>query len=302
VLEQWLGAWDRRKAAFLIDLASTANVISPIKTWPILSIGREYVTKHRGSAHGAADDDFERTWHHAALGLLQEHSLATYEDKYLDGLRPPSATGVDRLALAHGIAQEQRCWNDRPDLSRAGDAADTVTRAAGGKVTGDGASASMVTSARERQELCWQDALTRFAVAFSSPGTNAEAHVRSAWVLFQQERPKDALAMLDGVTTGDDRELAYWAGLFGGRINDALGRHAEAERAYRAALAASPGAQSAGIGLALTLFKMDRDHDADAVALAVRTRSGSVADPWWTYPMADRRFVDGWIDALRRQR
>jgi hypothetical protein len=303
VLEDWLGAWDSRKAAFLIDVAQTANVISPTRTWPILAVGRDYVTHHRG-ARNAAVDEFERTWHHAALGLLQQHGLATYADMYLDGLLSPapspSPSGTDRLPLARGIAQEQRCWSIRPDLARAGDAADTVTRAAGGKVTSDGASRSVVNEERARQATCWQDALTKFAVAFSNDGTGAEAHVRSAWILFQLERPKDALATLDGVTTGDDRELAYWEALFRGRIDDALGRHADAERAYRAALDASPDAQSAGIGLALTLFKLSRDAEADAVALAVRTRSRSAVDPWWTYPMADRRFVDGWIDVLRR--
>src|SRR5262249_6418177 len=159
-----------------------------------------YVTSRRSSPTAAADDEFVRTWHHAALALLQQHGLVVYEERYLEGLLPPPASAVERLTLAYGIAQEQRCWNDRLDLSQAGDASEAVTRASGkGSTNRDGVAGSALATARERQQMCWQDALTRFAAAFSNQGTSAEAHVRSAWILFQLGRPKDALGALEDV-------------------------------------------------------------------------------------------------------
>jgi hypothetical protein len=104
---------------------------------------------------------------------------------------------------------------------------------------------------------------------------------------------------MSAVEPGDDRELAYWTALFRGRIADVLGRDRDAERAYRAALAAAPDAQSAGIGLTLALFRMNRSEEAEAMGMAVRTRSASVVDPWWNYHGGDQRFVARWIGELR---
>ena len=299
VLDDWLGTWDQRKAVFLIDLARTATVASPPRIWPILSSGRRYVTEHARSS--GVVNEFERLWHYTALGLLQHHAFADYEDRYLDALktRPLSAT-PDRITLARGIAQEQRCWNDRPELDRAGADADAVARAAGQDVASHwGISRSVLNEARKQQEACWSEALTRFRAAFSSDDAGDEARVRGGWILFQLGQPRDAFEMIDGASPEDDPELTYWAGLFRGRIADSLGRHPEAEHAYRAALQASPDAQSAGVGLALTLFKMNRDADADAVAFKVRSRPTSAADPWWTYINADFRFVERWTIRLR---
>jgi tetratricopeptide (TPR) repeat protein len=301
-LDDWLGAWDQRKAIFLIDLARAANVAAPPRTWPILLSGRRYVTEHALSS--IASDEFERIWHYTALGLLQRHAFADYEERYLDALKARSLSSTpDRITLARGIAQEQRCWNDRPDLDRAGADADAVARAAGQDVASHwGISRSTLAEAHKQQEACWTEALTRYRAAFSSDDAGAEARVRGAWILLQLGQPRDAFEMIDGALPEDDPELAYWAGLFRGRIADSLGRYPEAEHAYRAALEASPNAQSAGIGLALTLFKMNRDADADAVAFKVRSRPTSAADPWWTYINGDFRFVERWTARLRGMR
>jgi hypothetical protein len=307
VIDDWLGAWNQRKAMFVIELAFVASEIAPAKTWPLLAAGRRYVAERPSPPGTPADEDaFERMWHQMALGLLQRHSLADYEETYFATLRKRTATATSsvlpaRFALAQGIAQEQRCWNDRPDLDRAGAAVDAVARAAGQDVKSRvGVSKSMVEVARERQEACWTECLNRFtAAAASTDAAGAEASVRGAWISFQLGKVPDALRMIDGVEVVDDPTLAYWAGLFRGRIDNALGRHADAERAYRAALAARPDAQSAGVGLALTLFRLNRDAEADAVAVAVRTRATVTDDPWWTYMSGDYRFVDHWIESLR---
>jgi hypothetical protein len=300
---RWLGAWQPRKATFLVELATVTTSVAPAQTWSLLSAGQRYVTG-RPNRPGAssAEDAYERLWHRTALGLLQRSSLASFEEQYLDALRarrpgPPHPSLADeRLLLAYAIAAEQRCWNERPSLSRAGAAADDVTHASGSAMTIDVSKASIALE-RARHRTCLSDAAARFDAA-AIREAQAEARVRGAWTRFQLGQLPEALRTIDAVDTGDDRELAYWASLFRGRIDDALGRYADAERAYRAALAASPNAQSAGTGLALTLFRMQRATEADAVAVAVRTASAH--DPWWTYSGADQRFAAEWLALLRK--
>ncbi|HEY6358535.1 MAG TPA: hypothetical protein VIX35_09845, partial [Vicinamibacterales bacterium] len=126
--------------------------------------------------------------------------------------------------------------------------------------------------------------------------------------------------------------VLYWAHLFRGRASDDLGRFADAEGAYRAALVAWPSGQSAAVGLALDLMRqgrtaeaagladavpIPRQHSSDAVVTWGRLvtpppapptfapiRSDSGGGPWgdpWpdTYTEGDMRFFQGWIDALR---
>lgn len=304
---RWLGAWEPRKAAFLLELVAVTTVVSPVRTAPLALAGERYVLGRPAGPGAAADDALERLWHRTALGLLQGSEQASIEEEYLDTLRSrrrEAANAVpddDRLLLAYAIAAEQRCWNDRPDLFQAGDTADDVARASGSPVSSD-LSKSAIANRRAQQRACLADAASRFDAVPANAGSAAEARVRGAWMRFQLGQLPEALRTIDGVNPGRDRELAYWASLFRGRMDDALGRQPDAERAYRAALAACPDAQSAGIGLALTLFKMQRAADADAVALAVRSRSAGVRDPWWTYIHADRRFVADWLAELRGAR
>jgi tetratricopeptide (TPR) repeat protein len=307
IFANWLGAWNAKKAAFTLELARTANDIAPTKTYLLIAAGQRYfATNSLTFAATPASDAFERTWHLTALGLLQRHGFADYEDTYLNALQRPGRQGAnqaplpDRLGLARGIAQEQRCWVDRASLDRAGDAADTVARAAGQDVKStDGVSKSKLNEAARRRSACWSEAITRFTAVFDSEETSAEARLRAAWALLQLGRPEEALRTLGNAPIDGDPDLAYWHALFQGRINDALGRNADAERAYRLALTRHPDGQSAGIGLALTLFKMDRDVEADALAVQLRTRPTTTTDPWWIYFEADNRFVDRWVETVR---
>jgi hypothetical protein len=290
-MTEWLAAWDPQKASFVIELGRAANQVAPAKTWPIMSAGLRYVTTRPAPAGQAAPEyALEATWHHAAIGLLQQHRFADYEDRYLEALHArmsstATALAIGRFALARGVAQEHRCWNDRPSLERAGPAADAIPRAAGQSVASTmGLSKSEKEKIGARLAACQTDAVTRFDRAAGSEA-GAEARVRGAWMRVQLGQFAEAFRTIEAVDPGGDRVLAYWAGLVRGRIADALGRHADAERAYRDALAAAPHAQSAGIGLALSLFKLNRDVEADAAGLA-----------------ADHRFVDAWSAALREAR
>ncbi len=309
VIEDWFGPWNWQKAAFTIELAYVANGVSPAKTWPLLSAGLKYLIKRPVTTSGPEPEDaFEQKWHQIALALLQQHMFADYEEFYISALQAHATQRGSpilppRFGLARGIAQEQRCWLSRISLDRAGDAADDVARAAGQQVrSGEGLAKSLIRKQEREEQNCWGEATTRFVASFDTRDGGAEAHVRAAWTLYQLGKYTDALKAMDGAVIEGDSDVAYWAGLFRGRINDGLGRPADAERAYRAALVANPDAQSAGIGLALTLFKMNRDAEADAMGLLVRTKTSGTADPWWTYWAGDQRFIARWINEIREPR
>jgi tetratricopeptide (TPR) repeat protein len=283
-VRRWLGTWDRRKAAFLLEFAGAERLLSRGHFLTALAAGREYVSS-RPSPPGQdpAEDAFELAWHQAALGLLEERLYWSGVDAYVEALSgrygsDAAGARVDgRILLAHGIAQEQRCWLERqaPD-GHAIDAATKATRDAGLK-----------------------EAVRRYAAAATVPEVANEANVRSAWVQFQLGAHADALRTIDLARPTGDNDLTYWMYLFRGRILDALNRQADAERAYRSALAVRPFAQSAAVGLALTLLRLERPDEAQASAVYARQQPADASDPWWTYFGADARFVLRWRAELR---
>jgi hypothetical protein len=135
-LEKWLGVWRRDKAVLLLEVAEAATRVAPSYTLPVVFVGQRYVVS-AAAATPAVDDGFARTWHHAAVGLMQRNALTNGAEEYVDFLEKSSKAGTNgsalpgRLALVRGIAQDQRCWSDRPSLQRAGLPIDNVMRASG---------------------------------------------------------------------------------------------------------------------------------------------------------------------------
>jgi hypothetical protein len=76
-------------------------------------------------------------------------------------------------------------------------------------------------------------------------------------------------------------------------------RSADAERAYRGALAAVPGSQAASVALAALLFRSDRRSEASELITSMLARHPPVADPWRSYAHADDRFWSLLITRLR---
>jgi tetratricopeptide (TPR) repeat protein len=293
-LQRWLGAWQPAKARLAIELAIRAGEIAPAYTLGILGSGRDYVLR-RGDAPGvsASDDALERRWHGLALAVLQARFYDGEIERYLDALaaaRPrPAADAVwpERADFARAIAQEQRCRV-------------LHTGARHDRLAADGAFAAATPPAeREAALSCVQLALTRFETASRSPASRDEARVRAGWALFQLGRTDDAQRAFEGIDAGTDRVLGYWLAIFRGRASDALGANADAEQAYRQALAAFPEAHTATVGLALTLFRMQRDDDAEDAARTVRQRASDSVDPWDIYSEGDARLLSQWLTALR---
>jgi VWFA-related protein len=138
-----------------------------------------------------------------------------------------------------------------------------------------------------------QDAeiLGRYEEAMKFPDTEVEARVRAARFLQGLGQPDRALEMLDRVLARApaDAELLYFAHLFRGQVLRASGRTDDAAAAFRAALAAWPGAQSAQVALMTLLVNRGDREEAAAISETVQTASGDQYDPWWMYWLGDYR-------------
>ncbi|HKW03631.1 MAG TPA: hypothetical protein VJN96_27645 [Vicinamibacterales bacterium] len=320
-MRKWLGTrWDRTRAAFILEFAAAESQFAPGAAITAVSEGRLFVTSRpRPLGESAADDAFELAWHKGAMSFLEDRLFVSTQELYLDTVQrryAPAPGGAaikldPRFALHRAVAQEQRCWNDRSLMAStsaiAGLAVVSPTASGAGNVVIQGNPPFDNAQLRVTGDLpdvvsrkaCLSEGVRRYAIAAASPETAIEAFTRSAWMQYQLGAFPDALKTIDRADTTEDGELTYWTQLFRGRILDGLERYADAERAYRAALAVRPAAQSAGVGLALTLFKLDRVADARAAAVSARQQPPNTVDPWWTYLGADARFLPRWRAELR---
>ena len=319
-LRKWLGKWDRIKAVFLLEFAGAQAQYAPGAAITALSEGRLFVTNRPAPLGQSAEDDaLELAWHKGAMAMLEDRMFVTTQEQYLDTLQRRYTLAVGgpaikidpRFALERGVSQEQRCSND---LSQMSTSSATARPGVGSSPTSDAGDVMIAGSAPANRpgfvttpqttELftrkdCLNEAVRRYGVATATPETATEAFTRTAWLQYQLGAYPDALKTIERGHAIDDVELTYWTNLFRGRILDSLERFGDAERAYRAALAVRPAAQSAGVGLALTLFKLDRVSDARAAAMAARQQPPDTVDPWWVYLGADARFIPRWRAELR---
>ena len=306
-LDRWLQDWDPAKAVFVLDVARRAAAIGPRFASVIVESGRNYLRKAGGGRTPVSEKDaaLVATWHRVAAALLQDATDPLRVEAYIGDVeksRGSSSTPMDgRLLLGRAIAQERRCWSNRPALAQASPELEALVQAAGLGVPDDldglAKAGRAIRAARHRE--CLAEALKRFAVAGATEDARVEARVRSGWILYQGGIYKDALERLDIPAPAGDGDVAYWLALFRGRVLGALGRGQDAAASYRAALALVPTAQSAGVGLALELVGLDRDGEADIAARALRAADASGADPWSYYTSGDYRLVDGWLAQLR---
>ena len=142
--------------------------------------------------------------------------------------------------------------------------------------------------------------LNRYEQAMKFPETEPEARVRAARFLYGLGQFDRGLAMLDGIKAPpSDLELRYFAALIRGQLLRASGRLDEAAAAYRAALAAWPGAQSAQVALmTLSVIRGGRE-DAGALAETIQMAPVDQYDPWWTYWLGDYRAYPAVLEKLR---
>lgn len=119
--------------------------------------------------------------------------------------------------------------------------------------------------------------------------TDPDAYERIGWILWFTGRAEESQPWLE-------RNLALrpsgkWGRFYMGNANLILGRYAEAERAYRAAIEAQPDLSSAHAGLAWTLFAAGRIDEARAQC--DRMRSTNLDGDRYDVKMADLDLFSG---------
>jgi VWFA-related protein len=259
------GPWpenNRRTAVFALGLA-LAGLRSGMQDTRDDG-GRLLAEYHVRVREPGGADAFECSWHvteAAALeGLFKPEIALAFIPRALQ--RCPAS---GRLHLAYALVSEQQ-W------------------VRGSATTGEDASSI----------------LSRYEQAMKFPETTAEARARGARFLLGLGEVERALDMSDGITDPPaDLEIRYVAQLIRGQILRASGRIDEAAAAFRAALAAWPGAQSAQVALMTLLVQQGRREEAAALAEAVQTAPADQYDPWWMYWLGDYRMYPATIDNLR---
>ena len=303
------GEWQRDKAGFVIELAANLAQCAPSESSTLISEGRLYVIGRPTRLGANPDEDaFELTWHLIAVTLLQRERATYASEVYLDTLERRYVTGPaakaarstldPRFVLMRALAAEQRSVTAQESALRTKSPRNTdasvqsIEEVDAPAVPLPSYTAAVGTSLRQAAKHLERSAALA-AVA-------AESNVRLAAVRFRSGEFASALTALEQARVSpDDHVLLYWAGLWAGRIYDALNRPADAERAYQRALDAWPAGQAAGVGLALMHLK--QNHRAEAAAVSQRTQSIAPAapDPWWSYYTGNARFIGGWLAQLR---
>jgi hypothetical protein len=319
--------WNRRRAAFVLELAIAASLYSKKDVIPALSAGRAIVMARPAPlGSNAAEDAFERHWHRLALVVLQRAIMPDAEHVYLDTLERRYLTGPagarlkqpldPRFVLDRAIADEQLAWQTESPTPVASSGGFTVTTSSTGRVAGTspvpvspgagpGAGPSTRLSAvvkpgdKSKLGKLLASAIASSDEAAALPEVANEALIRGAALRIRTSLPADALDLLHRLRVNElDRVQQYWAGLLEARALHELKRLPEAERAYRETAVIWPEAISPATGLALVLFDMNRRGDAMGAVAMARTMPGG-ADPWWSYMLADARFINRWRDVLR---
>jgi VWFA-related protein len=144
------------------------------------------------------------------------------------------------------------------------------------------------------------EVLNRYEQAIKFTETETEARIRAARFLHGLGQSDRALTMVEGIRgVPSDLEIRYFAHLVRGQVLRTMGRLDDAATAFRSALTAWPGAQSAQVALmTLQAHRGNRD-EAATLAEAVQTAAVDQYDPWWMYWLGDYRVYPAISSRLR---
>jgi tetratricopeptide (TPR) repeat protein len=143
-----------------------------------------------------------------------------------------------------------------------------------------------------------------FDRSLASDPTLVEARVRLAKVRLDQGKPREALALLQGVTSGViDGTVSYYAHLVLGDASAFVGERDAAAAAYRRAATLYPTAQTPRLALSL-LARSGGNAAAARTALApvfsLPDDPMERPDPWWVYHKGEGRSASVLLAELTR--
>ena len=128
------------------------------------------------------------------------------------------------------------------------------------------------------------------------------ARLRLGRVAMRQQRWDEGLRHVQQVLKDtQDEALSYYASLFAGDAELALGNADDAQRAYERALKWFPDSQSARLGMAAALGADGEREDAIAAILPTITKRPELRaddDPWWIYYDSNLAAADAALERL----
>jgi tetratricopeptide (TPR) repeat protein len=266
----WAGPW--RDAVFALDLA--LGGLRGVDETSQQEAATLLIESNRLIRQSGAADAFECQWHVVQAAAFEGlwRPATTLSLIAQAKLRCPRAP---HLALAHAVIAEQQ-FPPGPAANLPGE-----------PVPADAA-------AREREILPLYEA----AMAF--PEIADEARARAAWLLLRAGRPDRARTLLDQIRAAPrDLKTRYLIGLIRGEVLRVQNHTGEAAAAFRDAMAAYPGAQSARIALMTLLVATGDRQQAEALALEVATAPSDSFDPWWAYSLGEFRNLPALLADLR---
>ena len=160
----------------------------------------------------------------------------------------------------------------------------------------------------KNERLNLLDAEKHYSEAVSRDPQFTEAHVRLARVRSLLGKHAEAASILQRLPNTEDKTLMFYARLFLGAVQEALGKLDDAATAYTSALALFPASQSAH--LAMSGLAQRRGDGAAAQAhvkraLASTNANGYTDDPFQSYSMGLGRQADAlwraWHAGVRAQ-
>lgn len=129
------------------------------------------------------------------------------------------------------------------------------------------------------------------------------ARLRLGRVVMRQQRWDEGLRHMEHVLNNtQDKTLSYYANLFAGDAELALGNADDAQRSYERALTLFPASQSARLGLAAALGGAGEREESVTAILPTLTRNPEGRaddDPWWIYYDGNLAEADAELDRLR---
>lgn len=141
-----------------------------------------------------------------------------------------------------------------------------------------------------------------FEILSPESGVGPEASVRLGFMLLRAGQLPRALTTLSAAAErSSDPYTTYLAHYFRAKVFERQRVPAEAEAAYREALALIPAAQSASFGLAALLAARGKRAEAAALVDAALIADPRPVDPWRAYGEADARFWPSLIARLHTE-
>jgi tetratricopeptide (TPR) repeat protein len=230
--------------------------------------------------HPLGEDEFVRDWYRASMAVkLRVGDLDTTHFERAADLFPRDAS-VRFLA---------GCLHEWLADARVRAAAETVKLPRG------------VQLEVEDEEAELRLAESHYKRALVADQDHVETRVRLGRVLGRLGRHKEAATQLrQAAGSATEPLVAYYAQLFLGAEEEALGRSGEARVAYEHAAALYPRAQAPRLGLSELLHGQgDRVGARTALGPALPASPAPKRDdPWWTYRSAPARHADDLVEAL----